>query len=169
PQGPPPQISQPAATNPASNPTPVSNPTSNPGSNPTSSPVSNSSQAAPAPTSIPDVSSKPTFIFTNSAPFYGKIGRNVTFNWKYSGEFDFLTKSLVALAIYNNIAHINWTINSNLSTNATTATWDTSTIINPTLIEGPYMFSIYNGTDYFTTDRPTLLAQYPFKMYQPGP
>ncbi|CAG8674588.1 35956_t:CDS:1, partial [Racocetra persica] len=162
PKGPPPQISQPATAN------PVSNPTSNPVSNPTSSPVSNSTQAAPAPTPTPDVSARPIFIFTNSK-VYGKIGRNITFNWKYSGEFDFLTKSLVALAVYNYSTHINWTINSNLSTSATTVTWDTSTIINPTLIEGPYTFSIYNGSDYFTTDRPTILAQYPFMMYQPGP
>ncbi|CAG8772143.1 14201_t:CDS:1, partial [Cetraspora pellucida] len=162
PQAPQPQISQPATLNPALNPIQTSAPKSNPTQ--ASAPTSNSTQASvPASTPIPDISSRPIFIFTDSIPFYGKIGYNVTFNWKYSGQFDFLTQYLVAVAVYNYSTYINWTISSNLSTSATTITWVTSTIINPTLVEGPYTLNIFNGSDYnFTIQRPVALAKFAF-------
>ncbi|CAG8494648.1 3826_t:CDS:2, partial [Cetraspora pellucida] len=159
PQAPQPQISQPAISNPALNPTQASALASNP-----------TQASVPVSTPIPDVSSRPIFIFTDSIPFYGKIGYNVTFNWKYSGQFDFLTQYLVAVAVYNYSTYINWTISSNLSTSTTTVTWVTSTIINPTLVEGPYTLNIFNGSDYnFTIQRPVALTKFSFFMYQPKP
>ncbi|CAG8441297.1 5246_t:CDS:2 [Dentiscutata heterogama] len=162
PQAPPqPQASQ-APT--PSTPAPASNSTQIPAPSSTQNPASNST-----PAQIPAIASKPTFIFTNQPPLLGKIGFNVTFTWKYdNGQFDFLTQSLVAVAIYNYSTNKNWTIDPNMSTTATSVTWDTSTIVNPSLIEGPYLFSIYNGSEYFKGGPVAPFAQLPFKMYQPG-
>ncbi|CAG8468387.1 19201_t:CDS:2 [Dentiscutata erythropus] len=174
PQAPPqPQTSQPATPATPSTPAPTTNTTQNPAaSNTTQNPAASNSTQIPAasnstPAQIPAIASRPIIIFTDH-PLYGKIGFNVTFTWKYDGQFDFLTKSLVAVAVYNSSTNKNWTIDSNMSTTATSATWVTSTIVNPSLIAGPYMFAIYNGSDYYSGGPVAPLAQIAFTMYQPG-
>ncbi|KAF0387524.1 hypothetical protein F8M41_011185 [Gigaspora margarita] len=186
PQAPQPQASQASTPTsaPASNstPNPASNSTQNPASNSTQPPASNSTQTpasnstqtpasnstASNSTQIPAIASRPTFIFTNSLPLYGKIGFDVVFTWRYDGQFDFLTQSLVTVAIFNSSSNKNWTIDSNLSTSATSSTWVTSKIVNPSLIGGPYSFAIFNGSEYFSGRPVAPLVRLPFTMYQPG-
>ncbi|CAG8470529.1 8852_t:CDS:2 [Diversispora eburnea] len=159
-----PSSPQPSSSQPSGNPTPL-----NKSSTPTSSKPSTTKTNDNAPAvSLSIISPTP-----DKFQFHKK-GFNITFAWKFVGNFSTPPKSLNIYAIPNvyHGTNKNFTIATNLTGSTTEYEWDTSKQTNPELPDGPYNLWILDerGIDYYNNNgKLAPFNGFIFTMYAPSP
>ncbi|RHZ75999.1 hypothetical protein Glove_208g183 [Diversispora epigaea] len=103
-----------------------------------------------------------------------KRGYNITFAWKFVGNFSTPPKSLNVYAIPNVFRGTdrNFTIATNLSGDATEVIWETSKQTNPDLPDGLYNLWILDerGIDYYNNNGELApFSGFVFTIYSPAP